>query len=99
MLRRPPTTLQITAEDIAAYEDRRAGEALVAAQQVRAAEVAARAAATGGEAAMQQQAGAATGDFGGAGQAMEGVQEGVEARARRAREERSQRIGVGRRAR
>ncbi|GAO13754.1 hypothetical protein UVI_02018510 [Ustilaginoidea virens] len=28
MLRRPPTTLHITAEDIAAYEDRRATEAL-----------------------------------------------------------------------
>ncbi|UKZ65425.1 uncharacterized protein TrAtP1_006622 [Trichoderma atroviride] len=44
MLRRPPTTIQITAEDIAAYEDRRASEALHAAQQARAAEVAARAA-------------------------------------------------------
>ncbi|PMB71014.1 hypothetical protein BM221_003478 [Beauveria bassiana] len=36
MLRRPPTTLAITAEDVAAYEDRRAGEALLAAQQARA---------------------------------------------------------------
>jgi hypothetical protein len=36
MLRRPPTTLQITAEDVAAYEDRRANEALAAAQQARA---------------------------------------------------------------
>ncbi|KID78892.1 uncharacterized protein G6M90_00g025530 [Metarhizium brunneum] len=35
MLRRPPTTLQITAEDVAAYEDRRANEALAAAQQAR----------------------------------------------------------------
>lgn len=37
MLRRPPTTLTITAEDVAAYEDRRAGEALRAAQQAHAA--------------------------------------------------------------
>ncbi|KHN95958.1 Anaphase-promoting complex, subunit CDC26 [Metarhizium album ARSEF 1941] len=35
MLRRPPTTLHITAEDVAAYEDRRANEALAAAQQAR----------------------------------------------------------------
>lgn len=35
MLRRPPTTLHITSEDVAAYEDRRAREALVAAQQAR----------------------------------------------------------------
>lgn len=35
MLRRPPTTLQITAEDVAAYEDRRANEALHAQQQAR----------------------------------------------------------------
>lgn len=34
MLRRPPTTLGITPEDVAAYEDRRAGEA----QQARAAQ-------------------------------------------------------------
>lgn len=33
MLRRPPTTLAITAEDVAAYEDRRAGEALHAEAQ------------------------------------------------------------------
>ncbi|KAL3958464.1 hypothetical protein ACCO45_006626 [Purpureocillium lilacinum] len=33
MLRRPPTTLTITAEDVAAYEDRRASEALQARQQ------------------------------------------------------------------
>ncbi|EGR47172.1 uncharacterized protein TRIREDRAFT_122666 [Trichoderma reesei QM6a] len=46
MLRRPPTTLQITAEDIASYEDRRASEALRAAQQAHAAEVAARATTT-----------------------------------------------------
>lgn len=44
MLRRPATTLQITPEDIAAYEDRRANEALLAhQQQQRAAEVEARA--------------------------------------------------------
>ncbi|KAI9172238.1 hypothetical protein HJFPF1_01733 [Paramyrothecium foliicola] len=35
MLRRPPTTLTITSEDVAAYEDRRAREALIAAQQAR----------------------------------------------------------------
>ncbi|RSL90768.1 hypothetical protein CEP51_000529 [Fusarium floridanum] len=35
MLRRPATTLTITSEDVAAYEDRRAREALVAAQQAR----------------------------------------------------------------
>ncbi|KAG5980635.1 hypothetical protein E4U55_003818 [Claviceps digitariae] len=32
MLRRPPTTLQITPEDLAAYEDRRASEARAGAQ-------------------------------------------------------------------
>ncbi|KAF7561367.1 hypothetical protein G7046_g2800 [Stylonectria norvegica] len=37
MLRRPATALQITSEDVAAYEDRRAREALAAAQQARAA--------------------------------------------------------------
>lgn len=110
MLRRPPTTIQITAEDIAAYEDRRASEALLAAQQARAAEVAARAAsasaeATGsnagagaggaGEAATQQTT-AAMGGLGLGAQAMEGVLDDGEVRARRTREER---IGVGRRAR
>ncbi|KAF4984758.1 hypothetical protein FZEAL_119 [Fusarium zealandicum] len=35
MLRRPATTLSITSEDVASYEDRRAREALVAAQQAR----------------------------------------------------------------
>ncbi|KAL6904762.1 hypothetical protein GGI43DRAFT_398033 [Trichoderma evansii] len=110
MLRRPPTTLQITAEDIAAYEDRRASEALLAAQQARAAEVAARATAaassgaTGsnaggaGEAATQQTT-AAMGGLGLGAQAMEGVQDDGEGRARRTREERNERIGVGRRAR
>ncbi|GAB0136991.1 hypothetical protein EsDP_00005274 [Epichloe bromicola] len=44
MLRRPATTLQITPEDIAAYEDRRANEALLAHQhQQRAAEAEAQA--------------------------------------------------------
>lgn len=106
MLRRPPTTIQITAEDIAAYEDRRASEALLAAQQARAADVAARAAsasaeATGsnvggaGEAATQQTT-AAMGGLGLGAQAMEGVLDEGEGRARRTREER---IGVGRRAR
>ncbi|KAM4058711.1 anaphase-promoting complex APC subunit CDC26 domain-containing protein [Hirsutella rhossiliensis] len=35
MLRRPPTTLAITAEDVAAYEDRRAAEALHAEAQLQ----------------------------------------------------------------
>ncbi|KAM0262934.1 hypothetical protein ACHAQJ_001529 [Trichoderma viride] len=109
MLRRPPTTLQITAEDIAAYEDRRASEALLAAQQARAAEVAARATAaaaaasnagvgSGGEVATQQTT-AAMGGLGLGAQAMEGVQEDAEGRARRTRDERNERIGTGRRAR
>ncbi|KAL7901858.1 hypothetical protein HDV63DRAFT_68330 [Trichoderma sp. SZMC 28014] len=108
MLRRPPTTIQITAEDIAAYEDRRASETLLAAQQARAADVAARAAsasasveATGsnaggaGEAATQQTT-VAMGGLGLGAQAMEGVLDEGDGRARRTREER---IGVGRRAR
>lgn len=41
MLRRPATTLQITSEDVAAYEDRRAREALVAQQQQHEEELAA----------------------------------------------------------
>ncbi|KAG6044756.1 hypothetical protein E4U17_000403 [Claviceps sp. LM77 group G4] len=36
MLRRPPTTLHITPEDIAAYEDRRASEARAAEAEARA---------------------------------------------------------------
>lgn len=116
MLRRPPTTLQITAEDIAAYEDRRASEALHTAQQSRAAEAAARAASAsasasaggseatgsnaggGGEAATRQTT-AAMGGLGLGAQAMEGVLDDGEGRARRTREERNERIGVGRRAR
>ncbi|KAG5989088.1 hypothetical protein E4U52_005920, partial [Claviceps spartinae] len=35
MLRRPPTTLHITPEDIAAYEDRRASEARAAEAEAR----------------------------------------------------------------
>ena len=35
MLRRPATTLTITSEDVAAYEDRRAREALMEVQQAR----------------------------------------------------------------
>jgi hypothetical protein len=109
MLRRPPTTIQITAEDVAAYEDRRASEALLAAQHARAAEVAARAAsaptsaeaagsnAGGGEAATRQTT-AAMGGLGLGAQAMEGVLDDG-GRARRTREERNERIGVGRRAR
>ncbi|GFP56741.1 hypothetical protein ACSS6W_004751 [Trichoderma asperelloides] len=72
MLRRPPTTLQITAEDIAAYEDRRASEALLAAQQARAAEVAARATAAAAAAtasSSSSSAGAAGSNAGGAGEA------------------------------
>ncbi|KAK5992539.1 hypothetical protein PT974_05950 [Cladobotryum mycophilum] len=88
MLRRPPTTLQITPEDVAAYEDRRAGEALLAAQQARAAEAAARNAAGGGGGA----------GVGAHAQAMEGVQASpdVEVRARKVRDDR---IGVTRRGR
>ncbi|EFY99116.2 hypothetical protein MAA_05174 [Metarhizium robertsii ARSEF 23] len=72
MLRRPPTTLQITAEDVAAYEDRRANEALAAAQQARAEAQAY----TQAQAQAQAQA------------QMEGVQESPDAAGRRAREER-----------
>ncbi|KAG6088201.1 hypothetical protein E4U30_000535 [Claviceps sp. LM220 group G6] len=36
MLRRPPTTLHITPEDIAAYEDRRASETRAAEAEARA---------------------------------------------------------------
>lgn len=113
MLRRPPTTLQVTAEDIAAYEDRRASEALLAAQHARAAEVAARAAsastsaeaagsnagASGAGEAATRQTTAAMGGLGLGAQAMEGVLDDGEGRARRTREERNERIGVGRRAR
>ncbi|KAF4505567.1 hypothetical protein G6O67_007501 [Ophiocordyceps sinensis] len=42
MLRRPPTTLTITAEDVAAYEDRRAAEAQHAEAQQRQPDAAAR---------------------------------------------------------
>ncbi|KAM5355256.1 hypothetical protein ACJ41O_001902 [Fusarium nematophilum] len=85
MLRRPATTLGITSEDVAAYEDRRAREALVAAQQAR------RAAAVAAAQEQQQQ---------GQGQGvMEGVHQALQERereeeVRRAREER---IGVTRR--
>ncbi|KAK7431230.1 hypothetical protein QQZ08_002270 [Neonectria magnoliae] len=74
MLRRPATTLHITSEDVAAYEDRRAREALVAAQQARIA------------AAAEAQARAAASDAAG----MDGVQASPdpEVRVRRAREER-----------
>ncbi|KAH6900488.1 hypothetical protein B0T10DRAFT_555025 [Thelonectria olida] len=55
MLRRPPTTLHITSEDVAAYEDRRAREALLAAQQARIAAAAeAQAAAAAGMEGVQQ---------------------------------------------
>ncbi|CEJ85410.1 hypothetical protein VHEMI03764 [[Torrubiella] hemipterigena] len=73
MLRRPPTTIQITAEDVAGYEDRRAHEALAAAQQARAAAAAAKA---------EQQAQGNQQQ-----QAMEGVQSSPSAQ-RRTRDER-----------
>lgn len=98
--------LQVTAEDVAAYENRRASEALAAAQETRAAEAAARASASasasvsagdgGPEEAATQQTTAAMGGLGLGAQAMEGVLDDGEGRARRTREER---IGVGRRAR
>ncbi|OAA40877.1 Anaphase-promoting complex, subunit CDC26 [Beauveria brongniartii RCEF 3172] len=104
MLRRPPTTLAITAEDVAAYEDRRAGEALLAAQQARAeaeaqaAEARARARA---QAAAAVGAGNTTTTAGGGGAssraaAMEGssMQGASPSAAKRARDER---IGLGRR--
>ncbi|PTB40692.1 uncharacterized protein TrAFT101_005861 [Trichoderma asperellum] len=115
MLRRPPTTLQITAEDIAAYEDRRASEALLAAQQARAAEVAARATAAAAAAAASSSSAGATGsNAGGAGEAatqqttaaMGGLGLGAQAMEGvqddgegRTRRTREERIGVGRRAR
>lgn len=82
MLRRPPTTIQITAEDVAGYEDRRAHEALAAAQQARAAAAAAKAEQQAQGTQQQQQ------------QAMEGVQSSPSAQ-RRTRDER---LGVTRRA-
>ncbi|KAG8425573.1 hypothetical protein J3458_002259 [Metarhizium acridum] len=82
MLRRPPTTLQITAEDVAAYEDRRANEALAAAQQARA------------EAQAYAQAQAQAQAQAHAQAQMEGVQESPGAVGRRVREER---LGITRR--
>ncbi|KAM3515378.1 hypothetical protein MY11210_000940 [Beauveria gryllotalpidicola] len=103
MLRRPPTTLAITAEDVAAYEDRRAGEALLAAQQARAeaeaqaaearARARAQAAATVG-AGTTTTGGGEGGGGGGAsaeGSSMHGASPSA---AKRARDER---IGLGRR--
>jgi septal ring factor EnvC (AmiA/AmiB activator) len=88
MLRRPPTTLSITAEDVAAYEDRRASETLLAAQQARA-EAEARARAEAAEATA-----AAAGRGASNTASMEGVQSSPSASRRAARDER---IGVGRR--
>ncbi|KAL2211524.1 hypothetical protein CC79DRAFT_1328866 [Sarocladium strictum] len=82
MLRRAPTTLSITSEDVAAYEDRREREAMIAAQQEQQR--------LQQEQQQQQQQGQA--GQGGA-YAMEGVQASPEA-TRRARDER---IGVSRR--
>lgn len=104
MLRRPPTTLSITAEDVASYEDRRASEALLAAQQARAeaeaqaaearaqarAQAAAAAAALGAAGGTQHAATGASSRGGG----MEGVQDNSPSAGRRARDER---IGLGRR--
>ncbi|KAJ6790075.1 hypothetical protein PWT90_06916 [Aphanocladium album] len=93
MLRRPPTTLSITAEDVAAYEDRRASEALLAAQQARA-EAEAQAAEARAQARAQAAAAAAGGGTGGT--AAGTVQQGSSSPSagRRARDER---IGLGRR--
>ncbi len=84
MLRRPPTTLSITAEDVAAYEDRRASETLQAAQQARA-EAEARARAEAATASSNAESATTAG--------MEGVQSSPSAR----RAARDERIGVGRR--
>lgn len=86
MLRRPATTLGITSEDVAAYEDRRAREALMAAQQARRA---AAVAATQQAQAQTQGHGMSMGDV----QALVEREE-EEERARRVRDER---IGVSRR--
>ncbi|KAI8684933.1 hypothetical protein NW754_001868 [Fusarium falciforme] len=85
MLRRPATTLTITSEDVAAYEDRRAREALVAAQQARRA-----AAVAAAQAQAQQQQQEAD---------MEGVDRVLQEREREGeiRRARDERIGVGRR--
>lgn len=81
MLRRAPTTLTITSEDVAAYEDRREREAMIAAQQEQ----------RQLQQQQQQQQAEQAGQEGG--HAMEGVQASPEA-TRRARDER---IGVSRR--
>ncbi|KAM3433778.1 hypothetical protein MY4824_005772 [Beauveria thailandica] len=105
MLRRPPTTLAITAEDVAAYEDRRAGEALLAAQQARA-EAEAQAAEARARARAQAAAAVGAGNTtttttgGGGGGAASSRVEGSSMQgaspsaAKRARDER---IGLGRR--
>ena len=82
MLRRAPTTLQITSEDVAAYEDRRAREALIAAQQQQQQQQ---------QREKDERGGGGGGDQQRQQHAMEGVQESPGAAARRAREER---IGV-----
>lgn len=83
MLRRAPTTLSITSEDVAAYEDRREREAMIAAQQEQQR--------LQQEQQQQQQQQGQSGQ--GGAYAMEGVQASPEA-TRRARDER---IGVSRR--
>ncbi|KAM3538330.1 hypothetical protein ARSEF1564_008755 [Beauveria bassiana] len=106
MLRRPPTTLAITAEDVAAYEDRRAGEALLAAQQARAeaeaqaAEARARARAQAAAAAVGAGNNTTTTTGGGASsraltaEGSSSMQGASPSAAKRARDER---IGLGRR--
>jgi hypothetical protein len=85
MLRRAPTTLSITSEDVAAYEDRREREAMIAAQQEQQRLQ---------QEQQQQQQQQQQGQSGqGGAYAMEGVQASPEA-TRRARDER---IGVSRR--
>lgn len=87
MLRRPPTTLSITVEDVAAYEDRRASEALQAAQQARA-----EAEAQAAEARAQARAAlGAAGSSGGGAAASHGSSPSATKRAR------DERIGLGRR--
>lgn len=89
MLRRPATTIGITSEDVAAYEDRRAREALIAAQQARRAAAVAAAQKSQAQAQAQGSHGLSMGDV----QALVEREE-EEDRVKRARDER---IGVGRR--
>lgn len=98
MLRRPPTTLSITAEDVAAYEDRRASEALLAAQQARA-EAEAQAAEARAQARAQAAAAAATlgGAAAGPGRGASGMESAQGSSPSAGRRARDERIGLGRR--